>query len=1039
DCDGTADDDFQTTPTSCGVGVCGASGTLTCQAGSEVDTCTPGASTGPDTVCDGQDSDCDGQTDEGFTPSATSCGQGVCAAAGTSTCVDGQPGDTCTPGSSTGPDTVCDGLDADCDGAVDEGFVSTGTTCVVGGCSATGALVCQTGSVVDTCLSAPLCVSEVACADGLDNDEDATTDCADSDCAGDPACAEICDDAADNDFDGFTDCADPDCAAEPICNPEVACGDGLDNDLDGDVDCADGDCAADPACLEVCDDATDNDLDGFIDCSDPDCDGLVPCIPEVCGNSLDDDGDGMFDCADLDCGTQSPCDDVAPDASSVAPPLDPTIMTGFAKSIEFLFSGADPIQRGVAPGAIEPKRVSLVSGLVGNADLIPMGGVKVSVLHHPELGYTRTQADGRFHLAINAGGRLTLVIEKSGYLSSHRAVQLEWNRRQTLEPVVLVAPSADKTRIQFGATGAMQVARGEVETDADGTRQATVLFPDGIEASATLHDGTEIPLGGVGSLDVRLTEYTVGGAGAAAMPAALPANSAYTYAFAATADGAESIRFSQPVPVYLENFVGFPVGIGMPLAHYDEDRGQWIPHPNGVVLGVVAITGGLADLDLDGDGVAEDDTALSALAITDQERQTLATLYAPGESLWRLQLPHFSDWDANMGLFPPEEATQPNASVYPRDGENMSEWRDGEGEPAECKEGSQVYCRGGTLGERVPIAGSPYALHYNSERVVGGTDQVRVTLDPKGNQDPVKRVILRIEPQLGTSTTMRWDSGQMPNEVVWQPDEVDLFGRKVTGRLPVDVTLSFVYDCSYQQTDGFGYNGGGIPIGIAPGGGRGGGGASFMAQVPLPPPCEITLSQEMSSYVAELDERSVAGGWSVTPYHRYDVDDGLLVRGDGSSLPLKSAWSTVREIADLDTHEVNPSGPQRSFVQPDGQIVSVSGDVIRALLPDGSEVTPPLATYSTLPCQLMADVVGQPAQGIRLCDDNASGGVERIEPGQDGQILVQAGQSIFRIDRDGIIRDVAGSSIGCGPNTIASPFPLATETCLTSISAFAEG
>ncbi|MDD9970160.1 MAG: hypothetical protein OXR73_28220, partial [Myxococcales bacterium] len=644
-----------------------------------------------------------------------------------------------------------------------------------------------------------------------------------------------------------------------------------------------------------------------------------------------------------------------------------------------------------------------------------------------------------FHLAINAGGRLTLVIEKSGYLSSHRAVQLEWNRRQTLEPVVLVAPSADKTRIQFGATGAMQVARGEVETDADGTRQATVLFPDGIEASATLHDGTEIPLGGVGSLDVRLTEYTVGGAGAAAMPAALPANSAYTYAFAATADGAESIRFSQPVPVYLENFVGFPVGIGMPLAHYDEDRGQWIPHPNGVVLGVVAITGGLADLDLDGDGVAEDDTAMSALAITDQERQTLATLYAPGESLWRLQLPHFSDWDANMGLFPPEEATQPNASVYPRDGENMSEWRDGEGEPAECKEGSQVYCRGGTLGERVPIAGSPYALHYNSTRVVGGPNQVRVTLDPKGNQDPVKRVILRIEPQLGTSTTMRWDSGQMPNEVVWQPDELDLFGRKVTGRLPVDVTLSFVYDCSYQQTDSFGYNGGGIPIGIAPGGGRGGGGASFMAQVPLPPPCEITLSQEMSSYVAELDERSVAGGWSVTPYHRYDVDDGLLVRGDGSSLPLKSAWSTVREIADLDTHEVNPSGPQRSFVQPDGQIVSVSGDVIRALLPDGSEVTPPLATYSTLPCQLMADVVGQPAQGIRLCDDNASGGVERIEPGQDGQILVQAGQSIFRIDRDGIIRDVAGSSIGCGPNTIASPFPLATETCLTSISAFAEG
>lgn len=68
---------------------------------------------------------------------------------------------------------------------------------------------------------------------------------------GPPPPAEICDNGSDDDGDGDTDCADSDCAADPACapvpEPEV-CDDGTDNDLDGDPDCADADCSADPAC-----------------------------------------------------------------------------------------------------------------------------------------------------------------------------------------------------------------------------------------------------------------------------------------------------------------------------------------------------------------------------------------------------------------------------------------------------------------------------------------------------------------------------------------------------------------------------------------------------------------------------------------------------------------------------------------------------------------------------------------------------------------------------------------------------------------------
>ena len=43
-------------------------------------------------------------------------------------------------------------------------------------------------------------------------------------------------------------------------------------------------------------------------------------------------------------------------------------------------------------------------------------------------------------------------------------------------------------------SGGTQVARGNPVTDADGLRQATVLFPAGNTATMVLPDGTEQPL-----------------------------------------------------------------------------------------------------------------------------------------------------------------------------------------------------------------------------------------------------------------------------------------------------------------------------------------------------------------------------------------------------------------------------------------------------------------------------------------------------------------------------------------------------------------
>ncbi len=92
----------------------------------------------------------------------------------------------------------------------------------------------------------------------------------------------ICNDGVDNDENGSTDCDDPACASYPDCQiPEVerACADGIDDDQDGDIDCADPDCAM--ICKEKCDDEVDNDMDGDVDCDDSDCASTRVCNQPV--------------------------------------------------------------------------------------------------------------------------------------------------------------------------------------------------------------------------------------------------------------------------------------------------------------------------------------------------------------------------------------------------------------------------------------------------------------------------------------------------------------------------------------------------------------------------------------------------------------------------------------------------------------------------------------------------------------------------------------------------------------------------------------
>jgi hypothetical protein len=157
------------------------------------------------------------------------------------------------------------------------------------------------------------CTPPESCANGIDDDKNGLSDCADIEVCGEsPACRENCSDGVDNNLNGDIDCADSNCTQDPICLPEIDCTDGNDNDQDGVIDCADADC--DPATVvecraEICTDGIDNNNNGTADCNDPGCAQAVNClVPEVCNDGLDNDKDGFLDCFDtIDCAAAANC------------------------------------------------------------------------------------------------------------------------------------------------------------------------------------------------------------------------------------------------------------------------------------------------------------------------------------------------------------------------------------------------------------------------------------------------------------------------------------------------------------------------------------------------------------------------------------------------------------------------------------------------------------------------------------------------------------------------------------------------------------
>lgn len=200
DCDGVVDDGFLNNDiNNCGQcgNVCGYdNGVAFCNAGTcEMLSCLSGywdadndLSNGCEyacdfsgnEVCDGVDNDCDDVIDEGLTAPSNLCKpNGVCA--GTSATCGGAQGWVCnyaSPLYEGDVETLCDGVDNNCDGRVDEPFPLVNGACSVGtgACKREGTYGCSMDGANVECSVTTAGTPGVEVCDGVDNDCDGSVD-----------------------------------------------------------------------------------------------------------------------------------------------------------------------------------------------------------------------------------------------------------------------------------------------------------------------------------------------------------------------------------------------------------------------------------------------------------------------------------------------------------------------------------------------------------------------------------------------------------------------------------------------------------------------------------------------------------------------------------------------------------------------------------------------------------------------------------------------------------------------------------------------
>ncbi|RZB33972.1 MAG: hypothetical protein SRB2_03365 [Desulfobacteraceae bacterium Eth-SRB2] len=448
----------------------------------------------------------------------------------------------------------------------------------------------------------------------------------------------------------------------------------------------------------------------------------------------------------------------------------------------------------------DTKRFSLITGRVRSIDDTPISHVSVTLHGHPEYGTVSTDAQGQFSLPVDGGTTLTVVYQKDGFITAHRKVYVPWNDIAIAETIRMIAQDPAATTMTFDGNPDTVVTHQSTEvTDEFGGRSCSMVFTGDNHAYLVDENGNDVHE--LNTITTRATEYTT----PESMPAKLPPTSAYTYCAELSVDGVKRVRFEKPVITWVDNFLGFDVGMAVPVGYYDRDRGVWVPEKNGIVVKLLDTdSDGILDA-LDGDGDDQPDDLNGNGAFTDEVKGLGdAQKYQPGDTYWRMTVDHFTPYDLNWAsiiasltpLMPrgPQDSISPNPNGVPSTEKATFEEPIKLPEKVKCLN-SYVVNRSRIFHEDIPILGTDMTLHYASNRIDGYLHKITVPSSGGTVPDGLKRITVNVEI---AGQTFEQILDPLPNQKAeFVYDGLDHLGRKVKSVTPAKVNIGFVYDAVY--------------------------------------------------------------------------------------------------------------------------------------------------------------------------------------------------------------------------------------------------
>ena len=306
------------------------------------------------------------------------------------------------------------------------------------------------------------------------------------------------------------------------------------------------------------------------------------------------------------------------------------------------------------------------------------------------------------------------------------------------------------------------------------------------------------------------------------------------------------------------------------------------------------------------------------------------------------------------------------------------------------------------LGEDLGLAGTPYVLHYSSDRVPGRRAPYRLTVRLTGAGVPpallalVRRIDLTIDVAGQHYARSFEPAPDLSHELTW--DRQDGYGREIQGEAP------WVAELSYVTTLG---------------------------------PSEHAYTYTYSGQLGTLDAQGAQGlgGWTVSANHFFDQPNGTLYYGDGRRRTLRSRANNphvLEQVAGTGAAGTSGDGgsarlakldfPVGLAVTPDGSLLIADHHACRVRRVSAKDGTISTVAGSTCGGGGAGEGDGGPATAALL-----AGPVKAVET-IDGVLYIAdfTAHRIRRVGADGVISTVAGTGEeGCTGNQLAGPHDIA--------------